>query len=179
MLHVEKAASGMRTIAWLKTREKDIAVAERARARGLEVMALSQFSQRYAQRGALDPGFAGCTPAELRRGVESSGDGIRCLAPRPAALGGEYRLPCKGLNDTNGPASRLTAGDCNHIGRMRRQNQYQHLVLSEVDDTSRIVGKPELISKRACVKRRLTRGEREGLLPGAFGIRLAALGEHA
>ena len=42
---------------------------------------------------------------------------------------------------TNGPASRLTAGDCNHIGRMRRQNQYQHLVLNEVDDTSRIVAR--------------------------------------
>lgn len=40
----------------------------------------------------------------------------------------------------NGSASRLTAGDCNHIGRMRWQNQYQHLVLTEVDDTSRIVG---------------------------------------
>jgi phosphopantothenoylcysteine synthetase/decarboxylase len=33
---VQKAASGIRTIAWLKTGEKDIAVAERARARGLE-----------------------------------------------------------------------------------------------------------------------------------------------
>jgi GntR family transcriptional regulator/MocR family aminotransferase len=70
MLHVEKSASGMRTIAWLKTGEKDIAVAERARARGLEVTALSQFSQRHPQRGALVLGFAGCTPAELRRGVE-------------------------------------------------------------------------------------------------------------
>src|SRR2546430_13025724 len=30
---VQKAASGMRTIAWLKTGEKDTAVAERARAR--------------------------------------------------------------------------------------------------------------------------------------------------
>jgi GntR family transcriptional regulator/MocR family aminotransferase len=70
MLQVQKAASGMRTIAWLQTGQKDIAVAERARARGLEVMALSQFSQRNSQRGALVLGFAGCTPAELRRGVD-------------------------------------------------------------------------------------------------------------
>ena len=70
MLQVQKAASGMRTIAWLKTGEKDIAVAERARARGLEVTALSQFSQRHSHPGALSLGFAGCTPAELRRGVD-------------------------------------------------------------------------------------------------------------
>src|SRR5882762_41742 len=49
MLQVQKAASGMRTIAWLKTGEKDSAVAERARARGLELTALSQFSQRHSQ----------------------------------------------------------------------------------------------------------------------------------
>jgi GntR family transcriptional regulator/MocR family aminotransferase len=70
MLQVQKAASGMRTIAWLQTGQKDIAVAERARARGLEVMALSRYSQRNSQRGALVLGFAGCTPAELRRGVD-------------------------------------------------------------------------------------------------------------
>ena len=70
MLQVQKAASGMRTIAWLKTGQKDIAVVERARARGLEVMALSQYSQRHPQPGALVLGFACCTPAELRRGVE-------------------------------------------------------------------------------------------------------------
>ena len=69
MLEVEKADSGVRTIAWLKTGEKDIVVAERARARGLEVTALSQYSQRHSQPGALVLGFAGCAPAELRRGV--------------------------------------------------------------------------------------------------------------
>ena len=70
VLQVEEAASGMRAIGWLKTGEKDIAVAERARARGLEIMALSQFSQRHSQPGALVLGFAACTPAELRRGVD-------------------------------------------------------------------------------------------------------------
>lgn len=43
MLQVQKAASGMRTIALLKTGEKDIAVAERARARGLELTASHSF----------------------------------------------------------------------------------------------------------------------------------------
>jgi DNA-binding transcriptional MocR family regulator len=51
-------------------RRKDIAVAERGRARGLEVTALSQFSQRHSHPGALVLRFAGCTPAGLRRGVE-------------------------------------------------------------------------------------------------------------
>lgn len=40
MLQVEKAVSGMRIVAWLKTGEKDIAAAERARARGLEIAAI-------------------------------------------------------------------------------------------------------------------------------------------
>lgn len=70
LLQTEKAASGMRTIAWLKQGKKDIAVAERARARGLELTALSQYSQRHSQPGALVLGFAACTPAELRCGVE-------------------------------------------------------------------------------------------------------------
>ena len=57
-------------IAWLKTGERDIVVAERARARGLEVTALSKFSQRHSHPRALVLGFAGCTPAELRSGVD-------------------------------------------------------------------------------------------------------------
>jgi len=50
--HAASAESclGIRTIAWLKTGER-YSVAERARARGLKVTALSQFSQRHPQRG--------------------------------------------------------------------------------------------------------------------------------
>ena len=69
-LQVEKAASGIRAVAWLKAGEKDIAVAERARTRGLEITALSEFTQCHSQPSALILGFAGCTPAELRRGVD-------------------------------------------------------------------------------------------------------------
>lgn len=69
-LEVEMAASGMRTIGWLKTREKDSLVAERARAAGLEVTSLSQFTHRYTHPAGLVLGFGGSPPSELRRGVD-------------------------------------------------------------------------------------------------------------
>ena len=59
----------------------------------------------------------------------------------------------------------LTAGDCNPIGRMRWQNQYQHLVLTEVDDTSRIVA--SLDRKRLGMTLRVGGGGRSE----AFSIR--------
>ncbi len=68
-LEVAMAASGMRTIGWLKTKEEDARVAERARAAGLEVTALSQFTQRNTQPGGLVLGFGGSPPSELRRGI--------------------------------------------------------------------------------------------------------------
>lgn len=64
------AASGMRTIDWLKTGERDSLVAERARAAGLEVTALSQFTLRNTQPGGLVLGFGASSPGELRRGVD-------------------------------------------------------------------------------------------------------------
>ena len=70
LLQVAEAASGMRTIGWLNTGEKDAVVAERARSQGLEIAAISQFTQRHFQRGGLVLGFAACNPAELRRGVD-------------------------------------------------------------------------------------------------------------
>lgn len=69
-LDVAMAASGMRTIGWLKTKEKDSRVAERARGAGLEVAALSQFTRRNFQPGGLVLGFGGSPPSELRRGVD-------------------------------------------------------------------------------------------------------------
>jgi GntR family transcriptional regulator/MocR family aminotransferase len=68
MLQVQKAASGMRTIAWLKTGEKDIAEPN-GREREVWKSRLSH-SFHGATPGALSLGFAGCTPAELRRGVD-------------------------------------------------------------------------------------------------------------
>jgi len=69
-LDVAMAASGMRAIGWLKTKEKDAVVAERARAAGLEVLALSQFTRRNTQPGGLLLGFGASPPSELRRGVD-------------------------------------------------------------------------------------------------------------
>ncbi len=69
-LDVQHAASGMRTIGWLRNPEKDLEVAERARAHGLELAALSQFALRHLPPPGLVLGFAGCAPAELRRGVD-------------------------------------------------------------------------------------------------------------
>jgi GntR family transcriptional regulator / MocR family aminotransferase len=69
-LDVEHAVSGMRTIGWLQNGEKDRAVAERARSRGLEVASLSQFAVRNFSRSGLILGFAGSAPGELRRGVD-------------------------------------------------------------------------------------------------------------
>lgn len=68
-LEVEAVDSGMRAVAWLRGGLSDRAMAARARARGLEVVALSQFAVRHTPPAALILGFAGCTPAELRRGV--------------------------------------------------------------------------------------------------------------
>lgn len=69
-LEVAMAESGMRTIGWLRTKEKDSRVADRARAAGLEVMALSQFTQRNIQPAGLVLGFGGSSPNELRRGID-------------------------------------------------------------------------------------------------------------
>ncbi len=69
-LDVMQPASGMRTLGWVRTGQTDAAVAGRARALGLEVAALSEFTLRHSQPGALILGFAGCSTAELKRGVE-------------------------------------------------------------------------------------------------------------
>ncbi len=69
-LDVARANSGMRTLGWIRTGERDADVATRARARGLEVAALSDFTLQRPQADALILGFAGCPAAELKRGVE-------------------------------------------------------------------------------------------------------------
>lgn len=69
-LEVVEAETGMRTVAWIKTGQSDNQVAEQARARGLELSALSEFTMSHSYPGALILGFAGCAPAELQRGVE-------------------------------------------------------------------------------------------------------------
>jgi len=68
-LEVVRANSGMRTTAWIRNGESDKRVAGRARALGLEVAALSEFSVRHFHPDALILGFAGCATAELIRGI--------------------------------------------------------------------------------------------------------------
>lgn len=70
LLEVVQADSGMRTMAWIKTGERDSEVAERSRSHGLELAALSEFTIQHSRPGALVLGFAGCAMAELQRGVE-------------------------------------------------------------------------------------------------------------
>ena len=70
VIDVAHPASGMRTIGWVRTDEHDLDLAERARSQGLELAALSQFALRHPPPAGLVLGFAGCAPAELRRGVD-------------------------------------------------------------------------------------------------------------
>ena len=69
-LDVARADSGMRTLGWIRTGERDADLAARARALGLEVAAVSDFTLLHPQPDALILGFAGCPAAELKRGVE-------------------------------------------------------------------------------------------------------------
>jgi GntR family transcriptional regulator / MocR family aminotransferase len=82
-LDVVDAAAGMRTIAWLKpqktqkTRISDKIAAERATKLGLEVVPLSSFALKHTTKPALILGFAGCNPAELRRGISVLATALR------------------------------------------------------------------------------------------------------
>jgi GntR family transcriptional regulator / MocR family aminotransferase len=69
LLDVVKTVTGMRTVGWLLTGEGDRSAQERAIAQGLELGALSMFTLRHPVRSGLMLGFAGSSPAELRRGV--------------------------------------------------------------------------------------------------------------
>jgi GntR family transcriptional regulator/MocR family aminotransferase len=70
VIEVVEPSSGMRTIGWVRTGEHDADLAERGRSQGLELAALSQFALRHLPPPGLVLGFAGCAPAELRRGVD-------------------------------------------------------------------------------------------------------------
>jgi GntR family transcriptional regulator / MocR family aminotransferase len=69
LLEVVRTVTGMRTVGWLLTGEDDQSVQARANAQGLELVAVSKFKIRLPVRSGLMLGFAGSSPAELRRGV--------------------------------------------------------------------------------------------------------------
>jgi GntR family transcriptional regulator / MocR family aminotransferase len=77
VLDVVHAGAGIRTLGWLKTWKSDRDAAQQAQALGLEVTPLSIFTTKYEQPPALMLGFAGCTPAELRRGVSVLATALR------------------------------------------------------------------------------------------------------
>jgi GntR family transcriptional regulator / MocR family aminotransferase len=68
-LEIVTTVTGMRTVGWLPTGEDDRSIQSKANAQGLELAALSSFTLRHPIRSGLMLGFAGCSPAELRRGV--------------------------------------------------------------------------------------------------------------
>jgi hypothetical protein len=79
MLQVQRSCLGnAHHLGVAEDRAKDIAVAERARARGLEVTALSQFSQRPLTPELCLLGLRAVLRAELRRGVDVLATCIRC-----------------------------------------------------------------------------------------------------
>ena len=77
VLDVVHAGAGIRTLGWLKTWKSDHDAAQKAQKLGLEVIPLSSFTMKYEQPPALMLGFAGCNPAELRRGVSVLATALR------------------------------------------------------------------------------------------------------
>ncbi|QHS53152.1 PLP-dependent aminotransferase family protein [Edaphobacter sp. 12200R-103] len=77
LVDVVRAGAGVRTLGWLKTWKSDHDAAQQARKFGLEVEPLSLFTTKYNRPPALMLGFAGCTSAELRRGVSLLATALR------------------------------------------------------------------------------------------------------
>jgi GntR family transcriptional regulator/MocR family aminotransferase len=69
LLDVERAQSGMRTVAWIKTGVTEMVLTRRAQKLGLEVVPMSSYVNKYEQKPALTLGFAGCSASEIKRGV--------------------------------------------------------------------------------------------------------------
>ncbi len=86
VLDVVHAGAGIRTLGWLKTWKSDQDAARQAQEFGLEVTPLSMFTIKCEQPPALMLGFAGCSPAELRRGISVPAAALRSprtLSDRP------------------------------------------------------------------------------------------------
>ncbi|WP_263358892.1 MocR-like pyridoxine biosynthesis transcription factor PdxR [Acidicapsa ligni] len=77
LLDVVHTGAGIRTLGWLKTWKSDRDATQKVRKLGLEVSPLSMFTVKYEQPPALMLGFAGCNPAELRRGVSILATALR------------------------------------------------------------------------------------------------------
>lgn len=69
-LRLERAESGMQTLAWLQPQLSDRKVSQRAAAVGLEVAPLSRFCLQVRPAPALVLGFGGFGDAKIREGVD-------------------------------------------------------------------------------------------------------------
>jgi GntR family transcriptional regulator/MocR family aminotransferase len=69
LLEVSPVEAGLQTAARLPAGQDDVAVAEAAAARGVEVVPLSRFYRAAPPAPGLQLGFAAVEPAEIRRGV--------------------------------------------------------------------------------------------------------------
>ena len=70
LLEISPVAAGLETIGWLADGLTGDAVAEAARARNVEVIALRRFYRGPMARDGLQLGFAAVDEREIRRGVQ-------------------------------------------------------------------------------------------------------------
>ncbi|MGC2659010.1 MAG: hypothetical protein WA324_13710, partial [Bryobacteraceae bacterium] len=70
LVEVQMPASGMIAVAWLCNGMSDKRAAQLAQAEGIETFPISLFSSEYRHPPGLMLGFAGCSPANIKRGVK-------------------------------------------------------------------------------------------------------------
>jgi len=99
-LEVERASSGLQTVAWLKPDQDDRRVAREAQSLGVEVAPLSRFCLQHPRRPALVLGFGGFNELEiddaarrLAQVLQTTAQTHRTMAP---AVGQAARRPTQG-----------------------------------------------------------------------------------
>jgi GntR family transcriptional regulator/MocR family aminotransferase len=77
LVEIQTPDSGMRAVAWLCNGMSDKRAAQLAQAEGIETLPVSMFSSEYRHPPGLMLGFAGCNPADIRRGVKILAKALR------------------------------------------------------------------------------------------------------
>lgn len=85
LLDLSPIEAGLQTIGFLAGGISDVAAAESARARGVEVTALHRYYRSPMPRDGLILGFATIPPRDIRRGVVDLAHALTPLASRPRA----------------------------------------------------------------------------------------------
>jgi GntR family transcriptional regulator / MocR family aminotransferase len=70
LVEIQTPESGMRAVGWLCNGMSDKRAAQLAQEEGIETLPISMFSSEYRHPPGLMLGFAGCNPADIRRGVK-------------------------------------------------------------------------------------------------------------